>query len=243
MFVLFRKEINSFFSSLTGYIAIIVFLVITGLFLWVFPGDFNILENGFSNLEGLFIIAPWVFLFLIPAITMRLFSEENKTGTIELLLTKPLSDFKIIMAKYLAGLTVVLFSLIPTLVYFISVYFLGNPLGNIDIGGTWGSFIGLFFLSSIYVAIGVFTSSLTNNQIVAFILAMLFSFLIYIGFDFISGLDFWGGSSYFISKLGINFHYASISRGLVDSRDIIYFISVVTFFILATRLKLESRKW
>ena len=140
MFVLFKKELNSFFSSLTGYIAIIVFLVLTGLFLWVFPGDFNILENGFANIEGLFIIAPWVFLFLIPAITMRLFSEENKTGTIELLLTKPLSDLKIILAKYFAGLTVVAFSLLPTLVYFISVYLLGNPVGNIDVGGTWGSF-------------------------------------------------------------------------------------------------------
>ncbi len=243
MYVLFKKELSSFFSSLTGYIAIIVFLVLTGLFLWVFPGDFNIFENGFSSIEGLFIIAPWVFLFLIPAITMRLFSEENKTGTIELLLTKPLSDYKIILAKYLAGLTVVSFALLPTLVYFLSVYLLGNPVGNIDVGGTWGSYIGLFFLAAIYVAIGVFTSSLTDNQIVAFIFSMILSFIIYIGFDFISGLDFWGGSSYFVSKLGINFHYSSISRGVIDSRDLIYFISVISLFIFATKLKLESRKW
>jgi len=243
MFVLYKKELNSFFSSLTGYIAIIVFLIITGLFVWVFPGNFNILDNGFSNLDGLFIIAPWVFLFLIPAITMRLFADEKKSGTIELLLTKPISDFNIVFAKYLAGLTVVSISLLPTLIYFLSVYLLGNPVGNIDTGGTWGSFIGLFFLSAIYVAIGVFSSSLTDNQIVAFILSMLISFLIYIGFDYISDLNIFGGMSYLISKLGISFHYASISRGVVDTRDILYFLSIIALFIFSTKLKLESRKW
>jgi len=243
MFVLYKKELNSFFSSLTGYIAIIVFLVITGLFVWVFPGDFNILNNGFSNLDGLFIIAPWVFLFLIPAITMRLFADEKKSGTIELLLTKPISDFNIVFAKYLAGLTVVTISLLPTLTYFLSIYLLGNPVGNIDTGGTWGSFIGLFFLSAIYVSIGVFSSSLTDNQIVAFILSMLISFLVYIGFDYISAFDFWGGTAYLVSKLGISFHYASISRGVIDTRDILYFLSIIALFIFSTKLKLESRKW
>jgi ABC-2 type transport system permease protein len=243
MFVLYRKELNSFFSTLTGYIAIIVFLIITGLFVWVFPGDFNILKNGFSSIDGLFIIAPWVFLFLIPAVTMRLFSEEKKSGTIELLFTKPISDLNIILAKYFAGLTVVTISLLPTLTYFLSVYLLGNPIGNIDTGGTWGSFIGLFFLSAIYVSIGIFSSSLTDNQIVSFILSMLISFIIYIGFDYISELSFWGGSAYFISNLGISFHYSSISRGVIDTRDIIYFLSAITLFIFLTKLKLESRKW
>ncbi len=243
MFVLYKKELSNFFSSLTGYLAIIVFLVITGLFVWVFPGDFNILNNGFSNLDGLFIIAPWVFLFLIPAVTMRLFSEEKKTGTIELLFTKPISDMQIVVAKYLAGLTVVVISLLPTLMYFVSVYLLGNPVGNIDVGGTWGAFIGLFFLSAIYVAIGVFASSVTDNQIISFILAMLLSFLIYIGFDYLSEFSFWKGLAYTIEKFGISFHYASISRGVVDSRDIIYFLSVILIFLYSTRLVLESRKW
>jgi len=243
MYVLYKKELSNFFSSLTGYLAIIVFLVLTGLFVWVFPGDFNILQNGFANIDGLFIIAPWVFLFLIPAVTMRLFSEEKKTGTIELLFTKPINDFQIVAAKYFAGLTVVIISLLPTLMYFLSVYLLGNPVGNIDTGGTWGAFIGLFFLSAIYVAIGVFASSITDNQIVSFILAMLLSFFVYIGFDYISQFGIWGGWAYTIEKIGISFHYSSISRGVVDSRDIIYFVSVILLFLYATRLVLESRKW
>lgn len=243
MYTLLKKEINGFFSSLTGYMVIIVFLLINSLFLWVFPGDFNIIENGYATLDSLFSLAPWVFLFLVPAVTMRLFSEEKRTGTIELLFTRPISDLQIILAKYFSGLLLVLLSLLPTLVFFLSVYWLGNPPGNIDIGGTWGSYIGLFFLAAIYVAIGVFASSLTENQIVAFIVGMVLAFLFYLGFEFISSLTFLDSIDYLILNLGINEHYKSMSRGVIDTRDVLYFLAVIAVFVLLTRTVLESRKW
>jgi ABC-2 type transport system permease protein len=243
MYTLFRKEIRGFFSTLTGYIVIIVFLVINGLFMWVFPGAYNVLDSGYSTLDTLFVIAPWVFLFLAPAVTMRMFADEKKSGTIELLYTRPITDFQIIFAKYLAGLVLVLFSILPALIYFYSVYKLGNPVGNIDTGGTWGSFIGLFFLAAIYVAIGVLSSSFTENQIVAFVLGMLLCFLIYIGFDYLSQLSLFRSIDGFIINLGINEHYKSMSRGVIDSRDMIYFISVIAFFLLVTKTILHSRKW
>ena len=243
MYTLLKKEISGFFSTLTGYMVIIVFLIINGLFMWVFSGANNVLDAGYATLDTLFTIAPWVFLFLAPAVTMRMFADEKKSGTIELLLTRPLSDFQIILAKYLAGLVLVLFSLLPTLIYFYSVYQLGNPVGNIDIGGTWGSYIGLFFLVAIYVSIGVLSSSFTDNQIVAFILGMLFSFIAYIGFDFMSELSIFESIKVFIINLGINEHYKSMSRGVIDSRDVIYFVSVIAFFLLITKTILQSRKW
>ncbi len=243
MYTLFRKEISGFFSTLTGYIVIIVFLVINGLFMWVFPGAYNVLDSGYATLDTLFVIAPWVFLFLAPAVTMRMFADEKKSGTIELLYTRPLTDFQIIFAKYLAGLVLVLFSILPALIYFYSVYQLGNPIGNIDTGGTWGSFIGLFFLAAIYVAIGVLSSSFTENQIVAFVLGMLLCFLIYIGFDYLSELSLFRSFDGFIINLGINEHYKSMSRGVIDSRDMVYFISVIAFFLLITKTILHSRKW
>jgi gliding motility-associated transport system permease protein len=243
MYTLFRKEISGFFSTLTGYIVIIVFLVINGLFMWVFPGAYNVLDSGYATLDTLFVIAPWVFLFLAPAVTMRMFADEKKLGTIELLYTRPLTDFQIIFAKYLAGLVLVLFSILPALIYFYSVYQLGNPVGNIDTGGTWGSFIGLFFLAAIYVAIGVLSSSFTENQIVAFVLGMLLCFLIYIGFDYLSELSLFRSFDGFIINLGINEHYKSMSRGVIDSRDIVYFVSVIAFFLLVTKTILHSRKW
>jgi ABC-2 type transport system permease protein len=243
MYTLFRKEINGFFSSLTGYIVIIVFLIINGLFIWIFPGVNNVLDSGYASLDSLFSIAPWVFLFLAPAVTMRMFSDEKKSGTIELLLTRPLSDFQIIFAKFLAALSLVLFSLLPTLIYFYTVYKLGNPIGNIDTGGTWGSYIGLFFLASIYVSIGVFSSSVTDNQIIAFILGMLLCFGVYIGFDYLSEIGAFKSINSFVINLGINEHYKSMSRGVIDSRDMIYFISVIAFFLIITKTKLQSRKW
>ena len=243
MYTLLKKEISGFFSSLTGYVVIIVFLVINGLFMWVFPGANNVLDSGYASLETLFTIAPWVFLFLAPAVTMRMFADEKKSGTIELLFTRPLSDFQIILAKYLAGLVLVLFSILPTLIYFFSVYHLGKPVGNIDTGGTWGSFIGLFFLAAIYVAIGVLSSSFTENQIVAFIIGMLLCFIVYIGFDYLSELIVFKSIDGFIINLGINEHYKSMSRGVVDSRDMIYFLSAIAFFILITKTILQSRKW
>lgn len=243
MFALFRREINSFFSSLTGYVVIIVFLVMNGLFLWVFSGEFNILEVGYANLDSMFILAPWVFLFLVPAVTMRLFSDEKRSGTIELLFTRPLTDLQIIMAKYLAGLVLVILSLLPTLIYYFSVYKMGNPVGNIDSGGFWGSFLGLFFLAAVYVAIGLFTSALTDNQIVSFILGVLFCFIIFLGFGYLSKLWNSGGLQNFIEGLGISYHYNSMARGVIDTRDVLYFLSVISIFILFSKITMESRKW
>jgi len=243
MFTLFKREINSFFSSLTGYVVIVVYLVMNSLFLWVFPGDFNILDMGYASLDSMFILAPWLFLFLVPAVTMRLFSDEKRLGTIELLFVRPLSDLQIILAKFLAGLVLVIFSLLPTLIFYISVYQLGNPVGNVDSGGFWGSFVGLFFLAAVYVSIGLFTSTLSENQIVSFILGVLLCFLVFLGFDYIGGLGLTGGLQNFVESLGIAFHYNSMARGVIDTRDIIYFISVISVFTLFSKLVLESRKW
>jgi ABC-2 type transport system permease protein len=243
MYSIYKKEIVSFFSSLTGYIAIIVFLALTGWFMWINPGEFNILDGGYSNIDTLFVIAPWVFLFLVPATTMRSFAEERKTGTIELLLTHPVSEMQLVMAKYLAAVTLILLSLIPCLIYFATVYFIGNPTGNIDSGGTWGSFIGLFFLASAYAAIGIFASSLTDNQIVAFIVSSALCFFTYTGFDGLASMAPLKSVSAFIISLGINEHYRSMSRGVIDIRDLMYFVTVSAMFTGAARLKLQSRKW
>jgi ABC-2 type transport system permease protein len=243
MLTLFKKELASFFSSLIGYLTIIVFLVLTGLMLWVFKGDFNILDYGFSGMDGLFIIGPFLYLFLIPAITMRMFAEEKKNGTMELLLTKPLSEMTLIWAKFLAGLTLVLISLLPTLVCYFSVYALGDPVGNIDTGSVAGSYIGLLLLGAAFVAIGLFASSITNNQIVAFILAALMSAFMHLGFESIYRMGFLGNADLFVRSLGMSYHYESISRGVIDTRDVIYFASVIALFLLATRIVLQSRKW
>lgn len=246
MLTLYLKEIRSFLSSLIGYIAIGVFISLIGIFLWIIPSDSggsNILDNGFANIDPLFTIAPWVYLFLIPAITMRSFSEEKKTGTLELLLTRPLTDLQIVLSKYFAGLTLVMFSLLPTLVYYYSVHVLGLPKGNIDTGGMWGSYIGLLFLGAGFVAVGTFASSIAENQVIAFIIALLLCFFCYIGFDFISQSGLFGKYDALVKSLGINDHYVSMSRGVIDTRDAIYFISVIAIFNLLTKLVLESRKW
>lgn len=243
MRTLFFKEINAFLTSLIGYIVIIVFLLVVGLFLWVFEGDTNILDSGYSDLGPLFYIAPWVFLFLIPAITMRSIAEERRTGTIELLLTKPLTELQIILGKYFAGLALVIIALIPTLIYVYSIYQLGNPVGNIDMGGTWGSFLGLLFLAASFVAVGVFSSSVTNNQVVAFILATFLSFFLFIGFESIGSFRLFGSFDSVLINLGINSHYLSISRGVIDTRDVIYFMALIGIFIQLTRFVLNRRKW
>lgn len=243
MFTLFRKEISSFLSSLTGYIVITVFLLINSLFLWVFPMDFNILDYGYSGIDGLFVLAPFVFLFLIPAITMRSFSDEKKAGTMELLMTKPVSEIHIILSKYFAGLLLVFFSLLPTLVYFYSVYMLGAPKGNIDMGATWGSYIGLLLLGAVFVSIGMFCSSLTDKQVLAFILSVFICGFAYIGFEFIYSLDLFGKIDLFIQGMGINAHYVSMSRGVIDTRDLLYFISIIVLFLLLTKISIERRKW
>jgi len=242
MFAILQKEINSFLNSMIAYIVIGVFLVAIGLFMWVFP-ETSVLEYGYADMQTLFGMAPWIFLFLIPAITMRSFSEEKKAGTMELLLTKPLTDLQIILGKYLACLLLALLALVPTLVYYYSVYTLGNPVGNIDSAAVTGSYIGLVFLAAIFTAIGIFASAITENQIVSFILAVFLCFLIYTGFDYIASVDVWGSLSYIVSYLGIAFHYNALSKGLIDSRDILYFLSVIVLMVLGTKLVLESRKW
>lgn len=243
MYPLVKKEISSFFSSITGYLVIIVFLVVNSLFMWIFPGELNIFEAGYSSLDTLFLMAPWVFLFLVPAITMKMFSEEKKSGTIELLLTRPVNEFQIVLAKFFAGVALVMFSLLPTLIYFFTVYSLGNPVGNIDTGGTWGSYIGLFFLGCTYVSIGIFASSLSGSQIVAFITGVIISFFFFTGFESIAGIPFLNKMESFLINFGINEHYRSISRGVVDSRDIVYFLGVISFFVFLTRVVLRSRNW
>lgn len=243
MYALFLKEVKGFLNSLTGYMVMGVFLVLTGLFLWVFPIQENILNRGFADMNGLFNIAPIVFLFLIPAITMRSFAEERKTGTMELLFTYPLSDMQIVMAKFLASFFLMLISLVPTLVYFVTVYLLGYPQGNMDMGAMWGSYLGLLFLGASFAAVGVFVSTMTDNQIVAFIFSVLICFLLWLLFDFIYSFHIFGKFGYIIKNLGISQHYASISRGVVDSRDIVYFLGVIVLFLYMARLRLQSRNW
>jgi ABC-2 type transport system permease protein len=243
MFSLFLKEIRSFLSSLLGYVVILIFLAVLGLFLWVFPTDFNILDFGYANVDGLFVIAPFVFLFLIPAITMRSFADEKKSGTIELLFTRPLSEMQIILAKYFAAFALVVLALLPTLVYYFSVWQLGFPVGNIDPGGFWGSFIGLILLGAAFVSIGIFASSISENQVVSFLLAIIISAFLYLGFELLYSLELFGPIDLFIKSLGISAHYSSISRGVIDTRDVIYFLSIIILFLYLTNFILARRKW
>ncbi len=246
MITLLIKEIRGFLSSLIGYIAIGVFITGIGTFMWLVPSESagsNVLDNGFANIDSLFILAPWVYLFLIPAITMRSFSEEKKTGTIELLLTRPLTELQIVLAKYFAGLVLVIISLLPTLIYYYSVHQLGYPKGNLDTGGMWGSYIGLLLLGAGFVSVGIFASAISENQVVAFIMAVLLCFITYVGFDFIAASGLFGKYDAFVKALGMNEHYISMSRGVIDTRDVIYFISIIAFFNLLSNLVLKSRKW
>ena len=239
MYTIFKKELRTFFSNATGYIVIGIFLILTGLFLWIIPGEYNILDSGYANVDGLFYLAPWLFLFLCPAVTMRLFAEEMQTGTWELLITKPVSKMNIVLCKYFAGLAVVTAALIPVLIYYFSVSYLAEPVGNLDSGAFWGSFIGLFFLAAIYVAIGTFSSSLSNNQIVSFVAAVVLSFFFFYGFEVLTGFFTSGQSIQILDLLGIHAHYKSMSRGVIDSRDVLYFIIVSSIFIYATRWKIK----
>jgi ABC-2 type transport system permease protein len=243
MIFLLSKEIRSFFSSLIGYLVIAVFLTVTGSCLWVFSSVLNIASGGYASLDSLFYIAPWVFLFLVPAITMRSFAEETKTGTIEILLTKPIGELQLVAAKFLAAIVLVLIALLPCLIYIFSVWRLGNPPGNLDTGATYGAMIGLVLLSGIYASIGTFTSSLTDNQIIAFITAALTAFIFYEGFDAIANTIENAVIQDFVSYFSIKEHYTSISKGVVDFKDLSYFLGVTLTFLLLTRLRLQSRKW
>lgn len=243
MLSIFTKEINTFFSSLIGYIVVGVFLVMMGLMMFVFP-DYSLLNYNFATLDQLFDLAPLIFTFLIPAITMRSFAEENQTGTIELLATKPLSDLSIVLGKYFACLMLVCFALLPTILYYYTVYQLGLPKGNLDAGAILGSYLGLVLLGGAFVAIGIFASAITNNQIVAFILATFLCFIFYWGFFFISNLPiFVGKVDDLVQMIGIDYHYRSISRGVVDTRDLIYFFSFIASFIMLSLTALDRRRW
>ncbi len=242
MFTLYRREINNYFNNLIGIIVVAVYLIIMGLFLWVFPGGYNIPESGFASLASLFNLAPYIFLFIIPAITMRFFADENKAGTIEMLLTKPLTDMQIILSKWLAGITLVVIILIPTLIYYYTVSLYAIAPG-VDTGGTWGSYLGLLMLGAVFVSIGLFSSSLTDNQIISFIISLFLSGFVFIGFELIHSFGLFGQYDLFVRNLGIHAHYLSISRGVIDSRDVVYFFSLTGVFILLTKIRLESRKW
>lgn len=240
MIQVFKKELNSFLNSLIAYVVIGVFLTSIGLMMWVFT-DTSVLDYGFADMDTLFSMGPYVFIFLVPAITMKSFAEEKKMGTMELLLTKPLSDWDIVMGKFLAAFALVMLALMPSVIYYYSIYKLGNPVGNIDSAGVSGSYVGLMFLSIVFCAIGLLASSLTTNQIVSFILAAFLSFIFYTGFDSLSSLG--GSAALLIKQFGILYHYESLSRGVIDSRSIIYFLSVAGLILLGTKTVISSRQW
>lgn len=224
-----------------GYLVIGLFLVINGLFLWVFKGDYNIPDSGFASLEPFFTLAPWIFLFLIPAITMKSFSEEIRQGTLELLLTKPLSTIELVLGKYFGALILILLALLPTLLYVIAISYLGSGQSTPDSGVIIGSYFGLIFLGACYAAIGIFASILSPNQIVSFILAVFLCFIAYFAFEALANLNLFNGA-FGLEDLGINAHYESISRGIIDTRDIIYFLSFILFFLALTNMSLTSNK-
>ncbi len=238
---IFFKEINSFFSSIIGYVALLVFLIACGLFLWIIP-NYSILTYGYAVMDRFFGIAPWLLLLLVPAVTMRSIADEFRMGTIEWLATKPLTIMDIILGKYLATLALIIFALIPTFIYVYTISNLSFPDVGLDTGAIIGSYLGLFLLAATFAAVGVFCSSLTGNQVVGFLIALLACYLLYTGFEQFSKLPkFSDGIDYYLSMIGMEFHYNSISRGFIDSRDIIYFLSVIFFFIALTRFSLNSR--
>ena len=242
MLSILNKEISGFLSSLVAYITIGVFLLVMGLLLWVFP-DSSILDYGYAGLDSLFNTSPYVFMFLIPAITMRSLAEEKKEGTFELLATRPLTDWQIVGGKYLASLFLILFALVPTLIYYITIYQLGALKGNIDTGAVIGSYIGLFLLGGAFAAIGIFSSSITKNQIIAFTISVFLCFISFIGFDSISQILSLQSIDTYITAIGINQHYQSISRGVLDTRDLVYFLSFIGLFLVITKTVVGGRKW
>jgi len=240
MWMICKKEWRQFFSSLTGYIALIIFLLLNGLLFFVFP-DTSLLDFGYATLDSFFRLAPWVLLFLVPTITMRSLADEYKAGTFELLKVMPLRPSAIVWGKFLGALLVILLALIPTVIYAVSIQLL-SAVGGIDVGSTIGSYIGLFMLGAVFTAAGICTSSFTNNTVVAFITGAFFCFLLFNGFDGISKLPvFANGADYYIEMLGIKMHYSSISKGVIDIRDIIYFGGLIALFLLITQRNIAKR--
>jgi ABC-2 type transport system permease protein len=242
MLALYLKEVRGFLSSIIGYVFMSIFLLSTGIFLWIVSYDTNLLEAKIADLIPFFNLAPTIFLILIPAITMRSFAEERRTGTIELLFTKPLFEWQIVMAKFLAGTTLVFISVLPTFIYFFSIYQLAEPVGNMDFGATVTSFIGLLLLGACFVSIGLFASSLTQSQIVAFIIAMFGTWMLFEGLDLLGSFNVFGGLDFIIRYIGIKSHYTSIMKGVVDSRDVVYFLSLMVLFLFATITVVKGQK-
>jgi ABC-2 type transport system permease protein len=242
MLKVLTKEFNSFLNSLIAYIVIGVFLTGIGLLMWVFP-ETSVLDYGYADMDTLFSFGPYVFIFLIPAITMRSFAEEKKAGTMELLFTKPLGDWDIILGKFLAGFFLVLIAIIPTIIYYYTIYQLGNPAGNIDTRGVMGSYIGLAFLGGVFCSVGVFASSITPNQIIAFMVSAFLCFFFFSGFNSIASLDIFSANVLLVKQLGILYHYEAMSKGLLDSRDLIYFLSMIFLMLSFTKLIIGSRQW
>lgn len=242
MKALYLKEIRSFLSSIIGYVFIVIFLISSGIFHWIISYDTNLLDGAEADLIPFFNLSPIIFLILIPAITMRSFAEERRTGTIELLFTQPVSDFQIVMAKYLAGVTLVFISLLPTFVYFATMYYLGDPVGIIDVGATIISYFGLLLLGATFVAIGIFASTITSSQIVAFILAMFICWFFYNGLEMIGSFGTVGGLDKIFKYCGINYHFDSIKRGVIDTSDLLYFFGMISLFTTASITVIKSLK-
>lgn len=242
MWTIFRKEVNQFLNSLLGYMVLIIFLVATGLLFWIFPEN-SVLNYGFAEMGVFFSLTPFVFIFLIPAITMRSFAEEKKSGTLEWLLTKPLGEWDILLGKFLASWFLVFMALVPTLVYFYTLWVLGSPTGNIDAAGVTGSYIGLLLLAAVFTAIGIFGSSITDNQLVAFVLSVFFCFILYSGLGSLATIDVWSSASVFIEYLSLDFHYRALGKGLIDVRDVAYLVTAAVALLFSSRLVLASRRW
>jgi ABC-2 type transport system permease protein len=242
MRALYFKEIKSFLSSIIGYIFILIYLIASGLFHWIISMNTNLLEGSEADLIPFFNLSPVIFLILIPAITMRSIAEERRTGTIELLFSRPISDFQILMAKYLAGVTLLLIALLPTFVYYLSMHYLGNPVGIIDDGATFTSYLGLVLLGSTFVAIGIFASSITSSQIVAFIVAMFLSWIFYDGLNLLGSYNLMGKFDLIVQYMGMTYHYDAIKRGVIDTSDVVYFLSLIALFIFAALTVIKSIK-
>jgi ABC-2 type transport system permease protein len=242
MLSIFQKEVNQFLNSLLGYMVLIVFLIATGLLFWVFPQN-SVLDYGFAEMGSFFSVTPFVFIFLIPAITMRSFAEEKKSGTLEWLLTKPVSEFEILMGKFLAAWTLSLMALIPTLIYFISLYLLGSPQGNIDSAGVAGSYLGLSLLSLVFSSVGIFGSLLSENQLVAFVISVFLCFFFYSGLSSAAAIDVWAEASLVLGYLSLDSHYQALGKGLIDLRDVVFFLSFSGILLLSGKLILGSRRW
>lgn len=232
MISLIKKELTAFFASAVGYLVIGLFLLANGLLLWIFKSEYNLLDSGFADLNSFFKISPWLFFFLIPAITMRSFVDEKTLGTYELLKTKPLTTTQLILGKYFGALLLIILSILPSIIYVYSINQLANPVGNIDFGPIIGAYLGLIFIASSYTAIGIFASAISQNQIVAFLIAILICALFFFGFEALANLSLFKGFN--LDLIGMKYHYSSISRGVLDTRDLIYFLSISLIFLALT---------